>query len=123
MSRKNLNVEAIQNELQGGASLFFQRATPPLSSFPKGEIEAKSERTNERSIVEMNKRTEAAIQQKQPRRIIRHTFDIYHDQLISLQDLQITAMRKNRKKPKLGKMVQKGLDLYIAREKKKNSPL
>lgn len=59
------------------------------------------------------------VETKPSRRVIRHTFDVYHDQLIRLQKLQIAAMSKGRKKPKLGKMVQKAIDLYLKREEKK----
>lgn len=118
MSKKNLNTDAIANELQG-ASLFFQRPTSPAVQRPKETVfEVKNERMNERSDDQSNERTIVQIE-KPSRRVIRHTFDIYRDQLISLQQLQIGVMTRGRRKPKLGRMVQKALDLYISREMKK----
>lgn len=65
-------------------------------------------RTNERTNV-----------QKPIRRIIRHAFDIYSDQLYALQAIQLEAVQDGKKKPKLGTMVQRALDLYLQQRKKK----
>jgi len=71
----------------------------------RGEPE-QDEETNERS----NERTNGQIE----RRVIRHSFDIYHDQLMQLGEIQMRLYREAGKKPKLGQLVQDALDHYIA---------
>jgi hypothetical protein len=66
-------------------------------------------RTDERPIGRTNVRTEA----KQKRRKIRHAFDIYQDQLFSLQMRQLEAVQRGKRKPKLGRMVQDAIDMYL----------
>ncbi len=66
------------------------------------------EETNERS----NERTNDQIE----RRVIRHSFDIYHDQLMQLGEIQMRLYRETGKKPKLGRLVQEALDRYIRTE-------
>ena len=66
------------------------------------------ERPNERSNERLNERPH-----KQKREKIRHTFDIYRDQLIALQMIQLEKVQAGKKKPKLGKMVAEGIDLFI----------
>jgi len=122
MSRKTLNVEALTNELQG-ASLFFQKPkpTPPLvgtrqSRVIEGEqsvYAVKNERPNERTI----ERTNVRKMEKAERVKVRHSFDVYKDQLVELQALQLTAVRRGKRKPKLGDLVQQAIDLYLSRKK------
>src|SRR5688572_15806592 len=57
------------------------------------ELEPENERTN---VLPFQRNEE-----KPPRLVIRHTFDVYQDQLIRLQKLQIDAMSRGRRKPKL----------------------
>jgi hypothetical protein len=66
------------------------------------------ERPNERSNERLNERPH-----KQKREKIRHTFDIYRDQLVALQMIQLEKFQAGKKKPKLGKMVAEGIDLFI----------
>jgi hypothetical protein len=130
MSKKTLNFEAITSELTG-ASLFFQqkRDTPTLADNdpqPLNDIEANTRNGNaaDTSIVAKNVhsdgRTDGRTNVHKPARsIIRHAFDIYADQLYALQALQLEAVQRGRKKPKLGSMVQKALDLYLQKQAKK----
>lgn len=134
--KKKLNTESIANELEG-ASLFFTKSpTPPSLPKPeksiidkytqstanspllaKSEIQESSEqkqdkkRSNERTPERTNEPTNKPIREK-----IRHTFDIYKDQLMALQIIQLEAVQKGKKKPKLGKMVSKGIDLFLKQE-------
>ena len=71
-----------------------------------------NEQNNERSNVQKN---EAILE----RWVIRHTFDIFEDQLVDLKRLQIEAMQQRRRKRKLGQMVQIALDQYIKKMKDK----
>jgi hypothetical protein len=66
-------------------------------------------RTNERS----NERTNVRTSSKTKRQKIRHAFDIYQDQLLALQIRQLEAVQRGKRKPKLGKMVQDAIDLYL----------
>jgi hypothetical protein len=85
-------------------------------------IEAKNERTTIRTNEQRNERSngqknEAVLE----RLVIRHTFDIFEDQLVDLKRLQIEAMQQRRRKRKLGQMVQLALDQYIKKMKDKYS--
>jgi len=140
--KKKLNTESITNELEG-ASLFFKKPdTPPSLSEPEKSItekvvstlpdsptpeniitptpQAKNEeiqaqkRSNERTFGRTVERTSKPHREK-----IRHTFDIYKDQLIALQVIQLEAVQSGKKKPKLGKMVSEGIDLFIKQKASK----
>lgn len=139
--KKKLNIDGITNELEG-ASLFFTRsATPPSVPEPKktwpekdvnpladspffekttaplpqaqNENNQDQKRTNVLSDVRTNDRTNERPVVKLKRQKIRHAFDIYEDQLFALQIRQLEAVQKSRRKPKLGKMVQEAIDLYL----------
>src|SRR5688500_17612954 len=69
-------------------------------------------RTNDRTFERPNERLNER-PPKQKREKIRHTFDIYRDQLVALQMIQLEKFQAGRKKPKLGKMVAEGIDLFI----------
>ncbi len=83
-------------------------------------VEAKNERTNIRTNEQRNERSN--VQKNEDvleRLVIRHTFDIFQDQLVDLKRLQIEAMQQRRRKRKLGQMVQIALDQYIKKMKDK----
>jgi hypothetical protein len=144
--KKKLNTDSIANELEG-ASLFFKKSsTLPSHAEPEKSVaerkvsilpdsptteikdtsnaQAQTEenqaqkRSNDRTFERANERT-----LKPKREKIRHTFDIYRDQLVSLQSIQLDRFRAGKKKPKLGKMVSEGIDLYLKQysSKKKRS--
>ena len=73
-------------------------------------------RTDERPNDGTNERTAA----KPKRQKIRHAFDIYQDQLFALQMKQLEAVQRGKRKPKLGKMVQDAIDLYLKQSEKRN---
>ena len=134
--KKKLNTDSIANELEG-ASLFFEkssspqllpkheipatrRITSPISDSPIPESTGKTtlqaqieenqnqKRSNERTFERPNERTF-----KPKRERIRHTFDVYQDQLTSLLAIQLERVQAGKKKPKLGKMVSDAIDLYL----------
>jgi len=143
--KKKLNTENIANELEG-ASLFFKKspASSPLPepvheatdnspnpipdspTLPKVEMSTHAQnednpdqkRSNERTLERPNERTIVHMF-KQKREKIRHTFDIYRDQLIDLQRIQWERVQSGKKKPKLGKMVSEGIDLFIKQQASK----
>ena len=109
--KKKLNETAVLNELRN-SSVFFRNHSPVVSakktikkkrfaSPRKKRIDRKEpekikkersnvppdERTNERSFTDME------------RIKIRHTFDIFEDQLRSLHTLQLKAVQEGKKKP------------------------
>lgn len=82
--------------------------------------EAKNERMNRRTNEQNNERLNVQRNETELERlVIRHTFDIFEDQLVDLKRLQIEAMQQKRRKRKLGQMVQIALDQYIKKMKDK----
>ncbi len=148
MSKKVLNVEGIKNELQG-ASLYFTRPAippsptvqPPVSPEPvqanetrpapelkvrktrarvvvrsTEERKGKDEGINERTSEPTNERTNV----KPVRRTkIRHTFDIFADQLLSLREIALDQEKIYGERVLLGDLAQQALDMLIAKEKNK----
>jgi hypothetical protein len=51
---------------------------------------------------------------------IRHSFDIYRDQLLELSEIQAHLFRTTGKKPKVGELVQEALDAYIERHERRS---
>jgi len=116
---KKLNEQAIQNELEQSA--FFReiksldssvddnshsKPSPSLST-NEPAIDANNDETKHRTPERSNERTEERIK-------IRHTFDIYEDQLVALHTLQLISLQTKNFKPKLGELVQDALDKYLA---------
>ena len=65
-----------------------------------------NERTNERSL---------------ERSRVRHSFDVWQDQLLGLSEIQADRFSRTGRKPKLGELVQEALDAYITKERKRAS--
>ena len=65
-----------------------------------------NERTNERAL---------------ERSRVRHSFDIWQDQLLGLSEIQADRFSRSGRKPKLGELVQEALDAYIAKERKRTN--
>ena len=68
---------------------------PPLQTQPQKT----NERTNEQKIKKPNER-----------KIERHSFDIFSDQKMGLDELQFILYRKQGKKPKIGSLVREAID-------------
>lgn len=148
MSKKVLNVESIKNELEG-ASLYFTRPpTPPppeiepsISAEPIHPVEPKpvpetkiskkrvsiaankivdtkpgNDGTNERTFERTNQRT---IVSPKNRTKIRHTFDIFEDQLLSLREIALDQEKLFGERVLLGELAQQALDMLITKEKNK----
>src|SRR5690242_13593770 len=130
--KKKLNIDSITNELEGASLFFTKSTTPPSVPEPKKTLtekeanplvaplpQAQSEnnqdqkRTNVLPDVRTNVRTDERPVIKLKRQKIRHAFDIYEDQLFALQMRQLEAVQRSKRKPKLGKMVQEAIDLYL----------
>jgi hypothetical protein len=52
---------------------------------------------------------------------VRHSFDIWQDQLLGLSEIQAERFSQSGRKPKLGELVQEALDAYIATERKRTN--
>lgn len=75
---------------------------------------SKSARTNGRTHERSNERTVE-------RSRVRHSFDIWQDQLLGLSEIQAERFSQSGRKPKLGELVQEALDAYIAKERKRTN--
>jgi len=80
----------------------------------------RNERKNERTVEQTNEQTNeeqddalALVPSQGERRTVRHSFDIYADQLQALGHIQLARWSANGKKPKMGTLVQEALDAYI----------
>ena len=144
MNKKNLNVDGITNELEG-ASLFFsnqtQSPTPirsdskqpsdldhplpsnsveetskPIAVLPvagnPNHIEVTNNKTNEPPFERKNERLKA-------RTKIRHTFDIFADQLLTLREISIEEEKITGDRVLLGDLAQQALDMFISKHRKK----
>ncbi len=111
--KKKLQIDAITNELE--ASAFFARnksqsvepkpvpaVTTPLKHEPKPITQQTNVSTNERLF---------------ERRKIRHTFDIFEDQLLSLKEITLSRQKRFGKRELLGDLVQQALDMFITKER------
>lgn len=114
----------------------------PIDRAPSlSDLESPSERTNERTNVATFERTKQRTtgRSDEPpgerdtadragdldgidaeRARVRHSFDVYRDQLLALGDIQTARHRRTGRKPKLGELVQEALDAYIAQHARTN---
>jgi hypothetical protein len=74
----------------------------------------RTKRTNGVTNVRTNERY-------QNRSRVRHSFDIWQDQLLGLSEIQSDRFSRTGRKPKLGELVQEALDAYIAKERKRTN--
>jgi hypothetical protein len=85
---------------------------------PMEEVEedlAQLEQQPESASSDMSASQEPEKAEPPPERVrVRHSFDVYRDQLFSLTAIQIALFSKTGKKPKLGDLVQEALDAYIS---------
>ena len=91
----------------------------PITTETKASAAKVSVRTDVRTVERKSVRTN--VRKKKKRICIRHAFDIYEDQLRALHTLQLKAVQAGRRKPKLGKMVQKALDQFLENKQKKKT--
>jgi hypothetical protein len=83
---------------------------------PLRKREKAKEQKNERSLERTNVPTK---EQKNERTLKHHSFDVYVDQLISLDRIRTRRYQETGKKPKIGTLVQEALDEYIRNQRKK----
>jgi len=79
--------------------------------------ETVSEPTTQRTIEPPSERMKQPTFERMVQRTkVRHTFDVFKDQVLALGDIQQALARRRGTKPRLGDLVQEALDSYI-REK------
>lgn len=142
--KKRLNIDSITNEL-AGASAFFTRETPPPSESsaartqavqqpvepppssptPQQQDTGSSMPATQPPSVQHTSATRTVSTNEQPlkrtfeRKKIRHTFDIYYDQLLSLREMALNREMLFGERVLLGDLVQEALDMFITKERNK----
>ena len=75
---------------------------------------------NERSMQPTNKRNKQVTNVPTNERTkIRHTFDIFHDQLLSLREITLEREKTFGKRVLIGEVAQEALDMFITNERNK----
>ena len=121
--KKTLNESSITSELRGQSAFFPRQAPPPSTTQDQPQAEpARSDRQQEHSRHAENVRRnsgtlERSNEQTPQRRKIRHTFDIFHDQLLALRELALQRDMQSGTRTLLGDLVQEALDAFIAAER------
>ena len=82
---------------------------PPTAMRPPESV-----RLNGRTVERSNDRTDERSNGVAERPRVRHSFDVYSDQLLALGEIQIQLHRRTGRKPKLGDLVQEAPAAYIA---------
>ncbi len=83
---------------------------PPKTNKPEDDG------TNERTFERTNQRTNVLTKNRSK---IRHTFDIFADQLLTLREIAVDQEIMFGERVLLGDLVQQALDMFIAKEKNK----
>src|SRR5437588_452396 len=92
-----------------------QSSAQPREQVPPETMKEVSRPRSPSSSARTNGRTNGRTDERAK---IRHSFDIYRDQLLELADIQADVFRKTGKKPKVGELVQEALDAYITKYQK-----
>jgi hypothetical protein len=126
MTKKKLNTDAITSELSG-ASAFFAQRTPPQVESPAPQPPAThqavepppvSPSVGHQAAIAPNVSTnEQPLKRSFQRKKLRHTFDIYYDQLLSLRELALSREMLFGERVLLGDLVQEALDMFITKER------
>jgi hypothetical protein len=148
MSKKTLNVAGIKNELEGASLYFTKPTTPPppviepsvlpepvqatdAATPPEIKVRTKRSRVvkiktteanqlndliNEPTFERTKQRTNVLTKDRTK---IRHTFDIFADQLLVLREISLNKEKLFGERVLLGDLVQQALDMFIAKEKNK----
>jgi hypothetical protein len=75
---------------------------------------AANERRAERTVERSNDRPPERVQ-------VRHSFDVWQDQLTALAAIQAQRFTATGRKPKIGSLVQEALDAYIATHRERTN--
>src|SRR5215217_2387156 len=86
---------------------------------PPEEIAAEGKRLQQRESAAPTAGRAATVRtngRTDERSVVRHSFDIYIDQLQALTRIQTQVFEETGRKPKMGELAQEAFDLYIASE-------
>jgi hypothetical protein len=83
------------------------------------DAEQSTRRAPRRSASRSAEQDDHSVERTNERTKVRHSFDIYRDQLLELSTIQATIFRETGKKPTVGELVQDALDAYIARAQRR----
>jgi hypothetical protein len=143
--KKQLDTTGIANELRG-ASVFFaqdarqkpvpepsEKPTPQTAMTPEGfsgkekpmpaqPLPRRNEATKERTIATPNeatthRSTERTVARSLARTKVRHTFDVFADQVTSLRRIVLAREEMFDQHYRLGDLVQEALDAFITKQR------
>jgi hypothetical protein len=98
------------------------KLTPPPveeeapAASPLGKRRRTKEQKNERSLERKNNHT---TERTNERTLKHHSFDVFVDQLISLDHIRTRRYQATGKKPKISTLIQEALDEYIRNQRTK----
>ena len=99
----------------GGFSDMMELSAKKFAQKETAEAETKK---NESSLERKNVRKNEGMEE---RTLKHHSFDVFVDQLISLDQIRIHRFQEKGKKPKISTLVQEALDAYIKNHKKERT--
>jgi hypothetical protein len=118
--KKTLKTNAITNELE--ASAFFAHKKPqPVQekAEPLPVPPVVQETPHVQQPISNVPTNEPTVKRTFQRRKVRHTFDIYDDQLFSLKEIALARQKLLGERVLLGELVQEALDAFISKERTK----
>lgn len=98
------------------------------SAFKRKQEEERKDSSQPRQKEPEKKNAEADVQEDTQTRAnkrthirttVRRTYDIFVDQVVALEELQLAHHKQKNRKPDLSELVREALDTYIKHEKKK----
>lgn len=116
MNKKKLNTEQTLSELAD--SPFFREAHERQEKSGKAVSSKKRSASRETKKEPSKKRsTVATVEKTNERTKVRHTFDIFSDQLMSLKKIQLEREEMFGKRYRIGDLAQEALDMLISKER------
>ena len=112
---KKLDTSGVVNELRGNSAFFPARQETPIA--PAREPASPTTATPAQTTVAKERPNGRTNEPPVHRRKVRHTFDIFDDQLLSLKEITIERQRSGGNRVLLGDLVQEALDLLITKER------
>lgn len=98
------------------AGLVPDAAPNEPDTITENEEAVRSRRSRQRDGQSHDRTNYATSERTNERTRVRHSFDIYHDHLLALTEIQTRRFTTTGRKPKLGELVQEALDAYIGKQ-------
>ncbi len=97
-----------------------KRIEKPNTDEIPSDVKTEASTTTKKEYEQINEVTNVRTNERSIKRAkIRHTFDIYEDQLLSLKEIALVRQRTFGEKTLLGDLVQEALDTIITKERNK----